>query len=149
MYSEGELPDGNRRAVEAAIRSDQLISVRSLSGYTSDPDQVDLFYGEVHSLVQYLLQSFGTDKMAQLLEAFTEGITQEQALQRAYGFVVDELDARWRQSLGLSPRGTTVQPVPTTVPQAELPSLPCPGSLLGGLLGMAVAVWGGKRARAS
>jgi hypothetical protein len=153
MYSEGELPDGNRRALDAAIRSDALISVRSLSGYTSDPDQVDLFYGEVYSLVQYLLRTHGTEDMARLLEAFTGGITQEQALQRVYGFGVDELDARWRQSLGLSPRDLTDQPAPTRVPPAQRPNLPCPANLLGGLLGMvglalrsSPAGWGKKRA---
>ncbi|HOG47115.1 MAG TPA: peptidase MA family metallohydrolase, partial [Anaerolineae bacterium] len=51
MYAEGALPAGNARALEAAVRHDTLISVRSLSGYTGDASQVDLYYGQVYSLV--------------------------------------------------------------------------------------------------
>ncbi|MEM4724240.1 MAG: peptidase MA family metallohydrolase, partial [Candidatus Hadarchaeum sp.] len=85
MYSEGELPAANRRALEEAIRRDQLISVRSLSGYVGDPAQVDLFYGEVYSLVEFLLRTYGKEKMAELLAAIREGLYQEEALQRVYG----------------------------------------------------------------
>jgi hypothetical protein len=149
MYAEGGLPAGNRRALERAIQGDQLISVRSLSGHTGDPGQVDLFYGEVHSLVEYLLQRHGKDKMAQLLDAFGEGITQEEALQRVYGLSLDDLDAQWRMSLGLQPRGTVTPAAPVTPPPAQRPCIPCPVALLGGSLGVGVAALGRKRARAS
>ncbi len=140
MYAEGELPAGNRRALQSAIERDQLISVRSLSGYTGDPAQVDLFYGEVYSLVDYLLQSYGTDKMTQLLNAFTEGITQEEALQRVYGFGVDELDARWRQGLGLQARTTPSPSAPVSSRPVQRPSIPCPFALLGAFGTVVVAV---------
>lgn len=148
MYAEGELPTGNRRALQDAIERDQLISVRSLSGYTGDPAQVDLFYGEVYSLVDYVLKSHGADKMTQLLDAFTEGVAQEKALQRVYGFGIDELDARWRQSLGLQARGTPSPPAPVSSRPAQRPSVPCPVALLGAFGSMAVALER-KRARTS
>ncbi len=147
MYSEGDLPAGNRRALQSAIERDQLISVRSLSGYTGDPAQVDLFYGEVYSLVDYLLQSYGADKMTQLLNAFTEGITQEEALQRVYGFGINELDARWRQSLGLQPRETPSPPAPVSSRPIQRPSIPCPVALLGAVGGVAAVALEKKRAR--
>jgi hypothetical protein len=150
MYAEGELPAGNRRALESAIQRDQLISVRSLSGYTGDPSQVDLFYGEVYSLVEHLLQAYGQEKMAQLLDSFSEGITQEEGLQRVYGFGLDELDAEWRMSLGLQPRGISDPAAPVTPRPVQRPCIPCPGALLGGLLSVAVVTCLGKRrARAS
>jgi len=64
MYAEGELPASNRSSLEQAIREGKLISVRSLSGYTGDPTQVDLFYGEVYSLVAYLIGDYGKDKIS-------------------------------------------------------------------------------------
>ncbi len=149
MYSEGQLPDGNRRALQAAIDADSLISVRSLSGYTGDPSQVNLFYGEVHSLIEFMLETHGKEKMADLLAAIREGLYQEDALERVYGFGLDELDSRWRASLGLSPRGTSAPPVPQTQPNAERRSFPCSIALMGGLIGVPVAAWGRKRARAS
>nr|MBC7245304.1 hypothetical protein [Chloroflexota bacterium] len=142
MYAEGALPAGNRRALEEAVRRDQLISVRSLSGYTGDPTQVDLFYGEVYSLLDFMLRTYGKEKMTGLLAAIREGLYQEEALQRVYGFGLDELDAQWRKSLGLSPRGTptvTPSPVPRTAPR---PCVPCPGAGLGIVMVIAlVAGW--------
>jgi hypothetical protein len=135
MYAEGELPSGNRRALERAIRNDQLISVRSLSGYTGDPSQVDLFYGQVYSVVEYLLQTHGKDQMSELLDAVREGLYQEDALQRVYGFGLDELDAQWRESLGLSPRGVSTVEAPDVTRPERRTCVPCPGALLGMLLG--------------
>jgi len=104
MLAEGELPSSNQRALSQAVRNDKLISVRSLSGYSGDPDMVDLFYGESYSLVAFLLEDQGRDKLLELLQTFKRGAYQEDALQKVYGFGMDELDARWRASLGLKPR---------------------------------------------
>jgi len=123
--------------------------VRSLSGYTGDPGQVDLFYGEVYSLVGYLLQTYGKEKMEQLLAAIREGLYQEDALQRVYGFGLDELDAQWRVSLGLQPRGASSPAAPATPRPVQRPCFPCAGVLLGGFLGVATVAFGRKRARAS
>lgn len=137
MYAEGDLPAANRRALDRAIRSDALISVRSLSGYAGDPAQVDLFYAESYSLVNFLLEDYGRDKMHALLDAFKEGAYQEDALREVYGFGLDELDAQWRQYLGLAPRETAIAPPLTTPVPAESrpeestqPLWPCGAGLL-------------------
>ncbi len=104
MYAEGELPPGNAAALERAIRRDELISVRSLSAYTGQAEQVDLFYGEVYSLIDFMLKEYGKEKMAELLAVFKEGAHQEDALQEVYGFGLDELDAQWRAYIGAPPR---------------------------------------------
>jgi len=123
MYAEGELPAGNQSALERAIREDRLISVRSLSGYTGDPELVDLYYGEVYSLADYLIDTYGKEKMTGLLAVFREGTRPEDALRQVYDFGLDELDSHWRASLGLGPRGephptpdsrTSPEPSPTT-----------------------------------
>jgi hypothetical protein len=138
MYAEGELPSNNRRALERAVQRDELISVRSLSGYSGDPSQVDLFYAEAHSVVSFMLQEYGRDKMLGLLGQFQQGTYQEDALQNIYGFGLEGLDMRWRRHLGLDDR----QPQPQSEqvsPQEEGTPIPCgaallPGSLLLGLL---------------
>ena len=137
MYAEGKLPAGNRQALEDAVKRDALISVRSLSGYAGDPSEVNLFYGEVYSLVEFMLKTYGKDKMSQLLAAFREGLYQEDALRRVYGFGVDELDLQWRKSMGLGPRPTHV-PGATPVPRrpATRPGTPCLSVLGLALLGV-------------
>jgi hypothetical protein len=129
MVSEGDLPTDNQRALDGAVRSNTLISVNSLSGYTGDPEEVDLFYGEVYSLVEFMLKTYGKDKISQLLSAIHDGLYQEEALQKVYGFGLDELDTQWRASLGLGPRPTPGTPTPGSTPSTQQPSsrpaLPC------------------------
>jgi hypothetical protein len=57
--------------------------------------------------------------MHALLSVFAQGTLQEDALQRVYGFGLDELDNRWRASLGLKPRE---RPTPGTTPAASIAS---------------------------
>lgn len=122
MYAEGELSAGHRRALDQAIRQDRLISVRSLSGYTGDPSQVDLFYAEVYSLIEYLLDEYGADRMSDLIVAIREGLGQEAALQQVYDLDLDGLDAAWRVSLGLTPRTAPPEAAATPPPSPAAPS---------------------------
>jgi len=114
MYAEGELPADNRQALDRAIRNDELLSVRSMSSYTGQASKVDLFYGEAYSIVSFLLDGYGRERMRQLLHLFSTGTRQEDALQRVYGFGLQGLDRRWRESLGLGPR-----PEPTERPSPQ------------------------------
>jgi len=131
MYNEGELPAANRKALEKAIRENRLISVRSLTAPTGKPEEINLFYGEAYSVVEFLLKTYGKEKMMELLAVFKEGADYDDALMRVYGFDQDGLDARWRESLGLPPRGAVeATPEATAVPKAERPH----GGLCFGLL---------------
>jgi len=135
MYNEAELPAANREALERAIRENGLISVRSLTAPTGKPEEINLFYGEVYSVVEFLLKSYGREKMAELLAVFKEGAAYDDALMEVYGFDQDGLDARWRESLGLPSRETVeATPGATTVPEVEKPS----GGLCFGTLSLAL-----------
>lgn len=110
MYAQGKLAAGNQRALEAAISSNSLLSIRSMTSYSGQASQVDLFYGEAYSIVDWMLRELGNEKMQELLAVFSEGVRQEDALKRVYGMGLDELDSRWRASLGLGPRRTPTPP---------------------------------------
>lgn len=104
MYNEGELDPDLRYYLEKAIYEGSLLSVRSLcSPFSSDPEKAYLSYAESYSLVEYLLNSYGGEKMLHLLTLFKQGSTYDDALTAAYGFTLDGLDARWRESLEASP----------------------------------------------
>lgn len=118
MYAEGELPVNNRQALERAIEEDALISIRSMSSYTGRAGEVDLFYGEAYSVVQFLLDEHGREGMQQLLHLFSTGMRQEEALQCAYGFGLQKLDDRWRESLGLEARPRPIER-PSPQPKEE------------------------------
>lgn len=73
MYAEGELPADNRDALEDAIKADRLLSLRSMTSYSGRASEVDLFYGEAYSVVRFLLDEFGRDKLHELLGRFCRG----------------------------------------------------------------------------
>ncbi|MCK4243147.1 MAG: peptidase MA domain-containing protein, partial [Dehalococcoidia bacterium] len=112
VYAEGEISWDRRSRLDEAISNDALISVRSLSSrFTTDPDEARLSYAESYSLVVFLLDNYGQDKMLQLLDVFKEGSGYDDALIQVYGFDMDGLNELWRASLGLGPQ-------PTPVPEA-------------------------------
>jgi hypothetical protein len=99
-YNEGELDSDLRSYLERAILEDELISVRSLcSPFSAYSEKAYLSYAQSYSLVEYLLDNYGQDKMLDLLTLFKQGSTYDKALTEVYGFDIDGLDARWRGTL--------------------------------------------------
>ncbi len=119
VYTEGELSSDYRSRLDEAISNDELISVRSLSSsFPTDPDEARLSYAESYSLVVFLLNNYGQDKMLQLLDVFREGSGYDDALIGVYGFDMDGLNELWRASFGLGPQ-------PTPAPEAGGGFLEC------------------------
>lgn len=99
-YSEGELDPDLRSSLNNAILEDELISVRSLcSPFSAYADKARLSYAQSYSLVEYLLDNYGQDKMLDLLTILKQGSTYDEALTEVYGFDINGLDASWRASL--------------------------------------------------
>ena len=100
MYNEGELDPVFRSSLEDAILEGGLISVRSLcSPFPAETEKARLSYAQSYSLVQYLLDNNGQDRMLELLTILKQGSTYDEALTKVYGFDIDGLDARWRATL--------------------------------------------------
>jgi hypothetical protein len=99
-YNEGGLDPSLRPYLEEAILEDELISVRSLcSPFSAYSEKAYLSYAQSYSLVEYLLDNYGQDKMLDLLALLKQGSTYDEALTEVYGFDMDGLDARWRATL--------------------------------------------------
>jgi hypothetical protein len=100
MHNEGELDPVLRSYLEEAILKDELISVRSLcSPFSAYSEKAYLSYAQSYSLVEYLLDNYGQDKMLDLLTLLKQGSTYDEALTEVYGFDINGLDARWRATL--------------------------------------------------
>lgn len=141
MYNEGDLRGGNAAALEEAIRRNRLISVRSMTSITGAPEKVNLFYGEAYSIVEFLLEAYGKEKMAEILAVFKEGTLTDDALEQVYGFDQDELDVLWREHIGAPPRAEEMVASPTATPVLEAERPPggfCCGLLPGAVLALAV-----------
>jgi len=104
MYNEGELSPSFQAWLDRAISEGRLISARSLcSPFSADPEKAYLSYAQSYSLVAYLLDGYGQERMLRLLTLFKDGSSYDEAMTQVYGFDIDELDRRWREeSAGLS-----------------------------------------------
>ena len=115
MYAEGDLTPGEKAILNDAIRKDNLVSVRSLSSSFPARGEINLYYVESYSLVKFLIDTYDSEKMLQLLGAFKQGKSYDDALLEVYGFDTDGLDDTWRASLGLEPSttdGVLMPPLP-------------------------------------
>lgn len=124
VLAQSEPFSGQQQALERAIRRDEVFSIHSLSSASAGgtAGKVDLFYGQSWSTVSFLVDNYGPEKFAELFAVFKEGSTTDKALLAVYGFDQDELEARWRQSVGLPPR----EPVQPSENGAAEPSLATP-----------------------
>ena len=135
VYSEGNLDPASETQLNEAISNDQLLTIRSLSGGFSEvPSLVSLSYSQSYSIVRYLIESYGQDKMNSLLISLRDGTTIDDALTKVYGFDVEGLEDAWRIAIGAAPPAASVQPtlqptptfVPTYVPFAGAPLVVTP-----------------------
>ncbi len=109
-YGEGPNPS-YQQALLYALNNNQLLSLRSLSSpFSADPTQAFISYGESNSVVTFMLQKYSKAKMVQLLNAFHQGATYDDALKQVYGFDQDGLGAQWFTNLIMT---ATPAPIPT------------------------------------
>ena len=124
MYAEGDLEPVYMAELNEAIESDTLISVRSLSSsFSADSDEASLSYAESYSLVEFILDQYGEEKMTQLIDLFAQGVDDyDGTLQEALGMDTDGLEDEWRAWLGAPPRPTAAE----ATPQIAQPPAPTP-----------------------
>lgn len=130
MYSEGKLDSNSQSQLDQAIRTDTLLTIRSLNGGFSElPDKANLSYSQSYSIVNFLIKTYGQEKLTELLKALRDAKTIDDALLEIYGFDSDGLEDAWRGSVGAAPRAVSAQAtaiptptfVPTYVPVAGIP----------------------------
>ena len=83
MYAEGSLDPTFESLLDKAISEDKLFSVQTLSSnFPADPEGARLSYAESYSLIQFLIQHYGQEKMLSLLSTFKQGSTYDNALEK-------------------------------------------------------------------
>lgn len=97
MYAEGEMESVYRNYLSQAVTQDGLISVRTLaSPFSAYSEKSYLSYAQSLSLVKFLIDSYGQEKMYELLSVFKQGSNYDDAFLSVYGFDMDGLDSLWR-----------------------------------------------------
>lgn len=130
MRSEGGMSIEERSVLNDAIRKDTLISLRALnSGFPDDRERAILSYAQSYSLIDFIIQRYGTEKLGELINVFAIGAHYDDALTRVFGVDMDGMEDLWREHIGAKPRQGVTQttPVPTDTPKAG--AMPTPGTL--------------------
>ena len=100
MHNEGEPDEAFESLLLEAADRDVLLSLRTISGpFSANPALAYLSYAESHSVVEFMLSTYGGERMHELLMLFKDGETTDEALRAAIGIELDVLEAAWRLSL--------------------------------------------------
>jgi hypothetical protein len=122
VFGEGGPEAASQQQFDTALKNDELLPVRSLSGgFSEDPSQADISYTQSYSLVKFLIDQYGQAMMLDFLAALRDGSSVEEALQAIYNFDIEGFEDAWRADIGAQPRSgrhtkPTATPIPTIVP---------------------------------
>lgn len=139
VYMSGELDEGwrgYRSLVTRSAEQGELMTLQTLSSsFPAASEQAGLAYAQSGMVVEFIIEYYGEEAMARLLEIFSEGALYDEALEQALGVDTWDLDNTWRENLGFEPvevpgSGETAPaaeepaPVPTQAPAAEPAATP-------------------------
>ena len=120
------------RALAYAVYTRRLKPLWYLDAFTGEPDDIIIAYGQGKSAVKHLIDTYGEEKISELMNAFGKNLSADEALKEVYGFDQYGLDSEWRLSLGLEPlpppeelRGE-LTPTSRPTPIAESEAIPIP-----------------------
>jgi hypothetical protein len=96
--------------VKDAAEKGRLFSIRALnSNFPYDAADATLAYAESFTIVRFIIDTYGEDKLAAVIAAYRGGVSHDEALRSGIGVDIDELDRLWKESLdypGDQPRAT-------------------------------------------
>ena len=118
------------RALAYGVYTRRLKPLSYLETFSGEPNDILIAYGQSRSVVKYMIDTYGQDKMTELMAAFRTSLSADQALVQVYGFDQHGLDSEWRRALGLLPLPSPEAleqlrtPTPQPAPAAEATATP-------------------------
>jgi hypothetical protein len=123
VYTSGEIYTRSDfdMLLKRAIKNNELLTLRTLSSpFPADPDEAVLSYAQSGAVVNFIVDTYGPEAMAELLNALAEGALYDEALVQTLGVDTDGLDNAFRASLDLPPLpGTEASTAAETEPSQE------------------------------
>ena len=71
--------------------------------FTGTPDDIIIAYGQGRSVVKFMIDRYGPEKIAELFRVFEETLDIDASLQQVYGLDQYGVDTEWRKAIGLEP----------------------------------------------
>jgi hypothetical protein len=114
VYLTEGYPDQRRSLVEEAVRSRNLLPLDALGGrFPADLGRGFLAYCEADSAIDYLVRTDGRDALVALVQAYKDGLTDDEAFTKALGRDLTAFQAGWLKELGAEqPEQYGPQPAP-------------------------------------
>lgn len=103
VYAQADPGSGYLSGVNFAVQTDTTFRLRAINSPVNEAQQVNQFYGQAWSTVDYLVRTYGEQRFADLYATIFAGADIEGALEEVYGFNSDGLYNEWREDQGLSP----------------------------------------------
>ncbi|PWB53363.1 MAG: hypothetical protein C3F13_09475 [Anaerolineales bacterium] len=108
-YAEGETSEYYQDIITTALEQDSLPPLRTLeSGFSSISAEANLSYAQSGMVVTYMIDTYGSEQMSDLLNSIKSGNKIDKALMAVYGKNTDGIEAEWRISLGYEAQPTQV-----------------------------------------
>ena len=101
LFMAGEtISEQNYKALGQLAQNNRLLPLRTLNGNfpTSDRDR-SLAYVQSLSVVNWMYDTYGPEKVKALLAAFKEGSTVEDAVKKGLGVTFDQFETRWKNAV--------------------------------------------------
>ncbi len=136
----------DRNLVADAAASRELLPLTALTGqFPTEPDKTYLAYAESVSAIDHLVRSSSQDALLTLITSYKDGLTDDEAFDRALGMDVAGFQAGWLEELGADvpqPYGPVANP-PGPVPPGWGEATAPPPAAPRGDLGPVFAAIGG------
>ncbi|MCI0789173.1 MAG: hypothetical protein J4N88_06290, partial [Chloroflexi bacterium] len=102
-YGNVDPTDDYEAALRYGIFTRRIKPLWYLSSFGGTPEDIIIAYGQARSVVQYMLDTYGPDRMAALFPVLQRTLNIDQALLEVYGMDQFGLDSAWRKFMGLEP----------------------------------------------
>ena len=91
----------DRGMVQDAVDDRTLMPLTALTGqFPTDPRKTSLAYAEAVSAIDYLVRTYDQDALLTLIESYTDGLTDDEAFERALGVDVGAFQGAWLAEIG-------------------------------------------------
>lgn len=92
--------EGHEAVLQAGVEDGRLIPLIGLHRQFPFDDSYSLAYAQSLFVVEFIVAEWGESALAEIIDAYKDGISHDEAFRRGIGLTVQELDNRWRSTLG-------------------------------------------------
>ena len=107
MHAEGEQSEAYKKEMQKSIEDGRIATLLSLtSPFPASPEDAFFAYAQSQSVIEYLINTCGKEKINELLKLLDDGYSVDDALTRVYGFNLSGLDDAWLECMTAAPGGS-------------------------------------------